>query len=55
MRDEPLAIRREAGRERGNDRCQHAAYTRALNHDSTVLIPKHQRVSPFSSLILLNS
>src|SRR4029450_4688460 len=32
MRDEALAIRREIGLERGNDRRQHAAYTRALNH-----------------------
>src|SRR4029450_2440284 len=32
MRDEALAIRREIGLERGNDRRPHAAYTRALNH-----------------------
>jgi hypothetical protein len=31
MRDEPFAIRREIGLERGNDRRQHAA--NALAHD----------------------
>jgi hypothetical protein len=32
LRDEALAIKRELGLERGNDRRQHAADTRALNH-----------------------
>jgi hypothetical protein len=32
LRYEPFVIRREIGLERGNDRRQHAAYTRALNH-----------------------
>jgi hypothetical protein len=32
LRDEALAIRRELGLERGNDRRQHAADMRAMNH-----------------------
>jgi len=31
MRDEPLPVRREIGFERGENRCQNPAYTRALH------------------------
>ena len=47
MRDEALAIRREIGLERGNDRRKHAAYAMAPNFYCVIYYQTRQGTSPF--------